>query len=108
MRINHIMAVLGFCTLVSCQKKIELRSLSFDVKSDSAAYTLKTIPSTGNYAIVNFSFTGNPDIISFYSGDVGRRYAFKDRDTASGTPKLNFTTQRNTGTQANTLGLFIS
>ncbi len=102
MRINHIMAALFFVGLVSCEK-MDIKPLAFDVVSDSANYTLKT-----SGAVATFRFSGKPDNISFFSGEVGRRYMFKDRDTATGTPILRFATAKNAGVQPNSLNLFIS
>jgi hypothetical protein len=53
-------------------------------------------------------FTGNPDHIIFYSGEVGSRFNFKDRLKAEGIPLLKFKTARNTGVQPNSLALLVS
>jgi len=55
-----------------------------------------------------FSFTGNPDIITFYSGEPGKRFAYRNRVEAQGQPVVNFSTVRANGTQPNTLQLMIS
>jgi hypothetical protein len=39
---------------------------------------------------LEFQFSGTSDLITFYSGEVGRKYANKNRIIANGTPKLDF------------------
>lgn len=100
MRINYLTVLASLVLLQSCSKDLKLDEVSFNVTADSASYNLGSI--------TTFKFTGKPDFISFYSGEIGQRYAFKDRDTANGTPLLSFTSQMNNGTQLNTLKLMIS
>lgn len=57
---------------------------------------------------VQFSFTGNPDIITYYSGEVGKRYVYANRISAAGTPQLQFSTIRANGAQANSLSVLVS
>ncbi len=57
---------------------------------------------------VTFHMSGNPDYITFFSGEQGLNYANLNRYTATGTPKLQFTTALNAGTQANSLLLLVS
>lgn len=47
---------------------------------------------------VDFQFSGNPDYITFYSGEAGREYQYRDRITAGartdiGVPLKNMTTK---------------
>jgi hypothetical protein len=100
MRINHIVAIAGLLFLASCSKEIKLETVSFNVVADSASYN----PGSKT----TFNFSGKPNYISFYSGEPGQRFEFKDRETAAGIPLLNFTSQLNAGTQANTLKLMIT
>ena len=100
MRINYIIVLASMFLLQACSKDLQLEEVSFNVTADSASYNLGSI--------TTFNFTGKPDFISFYSGEIGKRYAFKDRDTANGIPLLSFTSQMNNGTQLNTLKLMIS
>ena len=55
-----------------------------------------------------FAFTGNPGYITFYSGEPGHRYEYRDRTTADGKPLLQFTSYMQTGAQTNTLQLEMS
>jgi hypothetical protein len=97
------------CCLYACKKQAitptSLSSFSVTadssvVSSDSAVYKLgvKTI----------FNFTGNPMTITFYSGEIGHRYIYRNRTTAVGTSRFIFTNALNLGTQANTLHVMVS
>lgn len=57
---------------------------------------------------VTFKFTGNPDFISFYSGETGNRYDYAGRASAEGTPTLQFTSLRANGKQEGSLRLMVS
>lgn len=94
------MMFLGGIMLASCSKKLELRPLTFDVSTDSAAYT------AGN--VTTFGFSGKPDNITFFSGEAGRNYEFRERTSAAGIPQLKFVTALNSGVQPNSLSLMIS
>ena len=39
---------------------------------------------------VRFNFSGNPDVLTFYSGELGKNYDAKERFTAAGINKLAF------------------
>src|SRR5690349_15751514 len=99
MRIQHIAAGLALCTLASCSKQISINPLSFDVKADSASYNAASL--------TTFSFSGKPNNISFFSGEIGKRFEFKDRVTADGTPQLKFSSALNAGAQPNSLALMV-
>ncbi|QEC41509.1 DUF5017 domain-containing protein [Pseudobacter ginsenosidimutans] len=86
--------------LSACTKKLSNGS------SDFAVTAQRTSLNAGDTA--RFSFAGNPDIITFYSGEPGKRFEFKDRVQAEGLPVVNFSTVRANGVQQNTLLLMIS
>lgn len=89
--------------LSSCLKiKENPKTPDFDVTA------IKTTVKLGDP--VTFNFTGNPDYIVFYSGEpsIASRYEYKDRYTANGVPKLQFSSARNSGAQANSLALMVS
>ena len=48
----------------------------------------KTVYKVGD--TVNFELTGSPDMIVFYSGEPGKRYAYQGRISEAGIPKLVF------------------
>lgn len=80
-----------FLVITACNKKNVVEP-GFSVITDPAVTTLKAnVP-------VTFLFTGNPDYITFYSGETGHEYQYKDRITAGvktdiGTPIKNMTTK---------------
>jgi hypothetical protein len=100
MRINSIILLASLFVLQSCTKELQLEEVSFDVVADSTSYNLGSK--------TTFTFSGKPEFINFYSGEIGKRFEFKDRDTANGTPVLRFNSQMNNGTQPNTLKLMIT
>ena len=86
--------------LSACTKKLSNGSSDFTVTAESTSFN------AGDTA--RFSFAGNPDIITFYSGEPGKRFEYRDRVQAEGLPILNFSTARANGVQENTLLLMIS
>jgi len=101
MRINYILlfAAAG-CLFTACHKTLSTGDAAFGVTVE------KTTLSLGDTA--RFGFTGNPDVISFYSGEVGKRYDYRNRISADGIPLLRFRTIRANGSQANSLALLVS
>lgn len=100
---KHIRLIIGITTLAafaSCSKDLSIDPLSFDVTTPSTTYKVGDS--------VQFNFTGNPDFISFYSGEEGNNYEFRDRTTVDGVPQLDFTSYAQFGTQLNTLQLKVS
>jgi len=84
---------------VACNKKT-VDNPGFTVVTDKDTY--KTTDT------VFFSFGGNPWFLTFYSGEPYHKYEYHDRTTANGAPQLQFTSTVQTGSQANTLRLFVS
>jgi Domain of unknown function (DUF5017) len=80
--IYSILTIISISTFFSCQKE-SLSEVSFDA-----------IPTTTTFKVgdsVKFTLTGNPDIITFYSGEVGNNYINRDRTSRTdGTLKLGF------------------
>jgi hypothetical protein len=73
---------------------------SLSTSSDTAYYPLGV--STG------FNFSGNPFTITFFSGEVGHRYDYRNRVSVLGTSRFIFTNAINLGTQTNTLQVMLS
>jgi Domain of unknown function (DUF5017) len=68
---------------ISCAKeKVETPSL--EVATASLTYKAGDT--------VTFNFTGNPDNITFYSGEPGHNYAFRERTSAENDLQINFKT----------------
>lgn len=84
---------------VSCQEENQ-GATSFDISVNKTEYT------TAEF--VKFLISGNPDILTFYSGEVGKRQEFANRITADGTPVLNFNSALANGTQAESIFLLVS
>lgn len=86
--------------MLSCSKE-EVEIPDFEVHVSSA-----------NLAVgenVTFNFTGNPDNITFYSGEQGSEYDNRNRtDITNGRPTLDFTTRVQSGSQSNSLRLMVS
>ena len=100
---KHIRLIVGISALfafISCNKELKIDSLNFGVTTSKTTYQVGDT--------VHFNFTGNPDIISFYSGTDGNDYAFKDRTMADGASQLQFTSYAQYGTQDSTLQLMVS
>ena len=77
--------------MAGCEKNVE--APTFDV------VVAKTTFKVGE--AVTFKITGNPDNITFFSGEPGFRYEFKDRTSAAGKPTLQFTTLNDMGVKNN-------
>ena len=91
--------LLGLFSFTACQQT-EVDAPSFN------ATAMKTTYKIGD--TVRYKFEGNPDFITFYSGEPGKRYDFVNRISATGTPKLQFTSALANGTQPNSLQILIS
>ncbi len=98
--IRLIAGLAGMIAFASCNKELTIKPLSFTVTTSSTKYKVGDT--------VHFKFTGNPDIISFYSGDDGNDYANRERTLADGKPQLQFATYAQYGNQVNTLQLMVS
>lgn len=84
---------------IACTKK-EVADPGFTVAADKETYTTADT--------VFFSFSGTPWYLTFYSGEPYHKYEYRNRVTADGIPKFQFSSTVTTGTQTNTLGLFVS
>ncbi len=57
---------------------------------------------------VVFEVDGAPDFVTFFSGEEGSQYKYKDRINAEGTPLMNFSSVGRYGAQENTLKVLAS
>ncbi|MFT3822286.1 MAG: DUF5017 domain-containing protein [Chitinophagaceae bacterium] len=95
---KSIYSLLGAACLVSaCSKKLTVDAPDLTVTPQSITIKL------GDTA--KFMFAGSAGNITFYSGEAGYKYVNKDRTSATGIPKLSFTSYAQYGTQTNTLKL---
>lgn len=84
----------------ACNKKLDLNSLNFDASAQ------KTTIAASEPAV--FTFTGNPDYITFYSGEPGMRYEYRNRTSDTSTNvQLTFSTATTNATNG-TLSLLVS
>ncbi|MGV8092386.1 MAG: DUF5017 domain-containing protein [Mangrovibacterium sp.] len=96
--IYNALAIIVLMTIMSCKDDIEIPS--FDVSTSETTYQ------EGEKVVFNFS--GNPDFITFFSGESGKKYENRNRVSGNGIPKMQFTSLSANGTQTNTLFLMIS
>ncbi len=92
---KNIIFLLGLSLILlnACKKDVEVKDVEFNVVKVSE--TAKTgLP-------VQFSITGNPDIISFYSGEIGSEYDFVGSRILKPAYSLIFDSQILDGTQPN-------
>lgn len=95
--------IIGTISLMACLwacKKGSVTSPEFDVVADR-----QTIKANET---VNFSFSGQPDFITFYSGEAGKQYANSARYSALGKATLEFSSSNANGSQQNTMALLVS
>lgn len=100
MRNQYKLMLLSLIILSACNKEIELDKLDFDVTAEK---TTLAVTDTAK-----FNFNGNPNYITFYSGEAGSKYEFRNRtiDTSSNL-QLRFSTSTTTATNG-TLSLLVS
>ncbi|MBB5441185.1 hypothetical protein HDC92_004892 [Pedobacter sp. AK017] len=98
MKFNYCYIV---CLLVlSACTKIKVETPDFSVTAEKTDYKVNDT--------VRFIFNGSVQNITFYSGETGKKYEYKDRINETGIPQLQFTSyQQNTG-ETNTLQLLAS
>jgi hypothetical protein len=95
-KINLMILGAGLMLLQAC-KSNEVVSPDFDVTTAKKTYKIGDT--------VLFQFAGNPNYLSFYSGEPGKVYENAARVSAKGVSKLQFTSARANGTQPNSLRL---
>jgi hypothetical protein len=107
MSVKNILFVLLLVLTAGCSKSIKLKDLDFDVVAVNSAKVPTTTFNRGD--TVNFIFSGNPDYLLFFSGEKGRRYAFRNRASDTSTNiKFSFATALNTAGTSGTLSLLAS
>lgn len=101
-KLRHISSLLAAAALMaSCDKRDKLDSPDFNVSTAQSTYKV------GDSVIFNFS--GAPDVITFFSGEPGSKYEFKDRtELPGGTTYLSFSTRVLHGSEQNSLSVMAS
>ncbi len=106
MKFLNMMAFASLFLLTACDKTIEQRDVVFEVFSAKTNGQPSTAFKTTDTII--YQLSGNADVVTFYSGAIGQRYAFRNRTTAMGIPQLQFNSLRANGAQASSIQLLIS
>lgn len=83
----------------ACDKK-EVVELNFKVKANRTALKVGDT--------VTFSIEGNPEQLTFFSGEKGFNYDHRERLNSDGKVGVEFTTTRTFGSRENTLALMVS
>lgn len=97
---KYILGLLLSPIFFSCKKE-EVATPVFDVVTNKVEYN------AGDSVV--FNFTGEPDLITFYSGEKGKEYQFKDRMNMEGAVvNLEFSSRVLFGSQENNLSLVAS
>lgn len=102
---SRLMSILIIGSLTSCTYNKEVVMPTFNVTADSTTVSVSDP--------VTFKFTGDADIITFYSGEPGSEYQYKDRlRVEGGKPQFQFSSLRkygdNPGVADSTLQLMVS
>ena len=97
--IYTIILLAGLAILQACTKNY-LELPSFEVSTSKSSFTAGEA--------IEFKFSGNPNMITFYSGVQGNKFENRNRVTAQGIPTLQFTSLAANGTQTNSLHLMVS
>ncbi len=94
-----ISLVIGMALAFTACENYDIETPDFDVSIDPLAIlTMDGDVYVCNKDNVLFLFSGNPDIISFYSGEPGQEYRYRNRTQLEGIPKMFFTKTGSLGT----------
>ncbi|RNI29924.1 DUF5017 domain-containing protein [Rufibacter immobilis] len=100
MKFKYLFYLLLPLSFYSCQDT-EVEAPTFDVKPTSLQYKLGDS--------VRFNFTGDPDFLTFYSGEIGKEYQNRDRvELTGGKLELEFETQTLYGRDTDYISLLAS
>lgn len=104
MKISNYLAGLSLFFLLSCEKELPVKEApDFEVTTDATTYKV------GQEVL--FKFSGDADLISFYSGQVYNDYGYRNGrvlESTTGGANLSFTSSVQSGTQANQLTVLAS
>ncbi|MGJ1445388.1 DUF5017 domain-containing protein [Sphingobacterium spiritivorum] len=91
--IKKLMVFLSVFVLISCEKNISPDPVNFNVELFNNSDIITTKFKVND--TLNFKFSGNPDRITFYSGETGRMYVNRNKITDPSTNNiLRFYTNR--------------
>jgi plastocyanin len=103
MKLKYLTMLCSSLLLASCETGLESESPKFRVNAESTTYQVGQP--------VKFTFEGNADMVTFYSGEPTNQYEFKDGrtiDVADEGATLTFTSGVTGGSQADQLTFFAS
>ena len=104
MKYKYFNVLLGTLLFISCNNQlVELDTPDFDVKTDATSYKAGQL--------IQFNFTGNAHVISFYTGETLKDYAFKDGrviDVKGAGATMEFSSSVQVGTQVSPLSILAS
>ncbi|MVN20465.1 DUF5017 domain-containing protein [Mucilaginibacter arboris] len=106
MRSKYLILTMLLLACAACNKNVAVMPVAFDVISAKNSGVAATVFSTKD--TVQFNFTGNPDVITYFSGEAGKNYDFRNRVSAAGMPQLQFSSILANGTQPSSLSLLVS
>lgn len=95
-----ILLMLIVFTCFSCKKLEDIKTPDFNVNADKEIYHV------GDSVIFNFS--GEADVISVYTGELGSDYDYREGRVMESEFKMSFETQVQNGTQQNQLYILLS
>jgi hypothetical protein len=98
---------LSFC-FTSCESEKLTPELSVSVNPTQIVTTIKDTIVVNVNQPIEFQLSGNPDIITFFSGESAHAYINKDRLKAVGTPKLDFNYNSKSVTSAHKVDVLMS
>ena len=96
---NILLIVIIAVSILACDKVLEIQEPDLNIQVDETEYHIGDT--------VKFEFSGTADFVTFFSGEPGREFQYKDRTFIEGLPKLQFTTY-NQATQPGSLKLLVS
>ena len=108
---NTLLSILALSLLVGCSDPLAKKvKTSVDVFVNNELQEGDIIEVKKSQP-VTFHFEGNPDFISFYSGEAGSEYKMRDKTESTPediTSELEFSTFTKTGTPAGSLKVYLS
>lgn len=105
----YIAILACFVLCVGCDDSdVSTPTLNVSVDTENAIRTEDGIPVFKTGTSVKFLLNEKSDMITFYSGENGSEYRYKDRTELEGTPSMYFKTTVLYGTKFNTLFVYLS
>jgi hypothetical protein len=90
--------IIGSLSTSSCKKGVD--DPEFDITFNEKVYAINEP--------IKFNILGGADLITFYSGEVGKEYRYRERFRVDGKPTMSFTSYSQNTPQANSLSLLVS